>query len=148
MSNENIAFGAHSDETIVGIYHFFQPRPQDGSLPQYYLLHILDHRGFIDRELIARLLKEKFDKVVDLSNDLVGPFESLDELSIFAYDLASAIDSPKVSLLSVTDYNLLLENATDLNNFIYDLKNKGNILENIEKNQSKKAGFFSKIFKS
>lgn len=147
MSQTNLEPSAFSDETIVGIYHFFQPRAHEGAIPQYYLLHILDHRGILDRDLVVRVYKEKFQREVDRDQEIVGPFESLDELNMYAYQLASEINAPKVSLLSVSDYNLLLENAMDLNNLIYDLKNKGNILENMEKDQGKKSGFFSKIFK-
>lgn len=147
MSNSNLEHNAFADETIVGIYHFFQPRAHEGTPPQYYLLHVLDHRGILDREIVIRVYKEKFQRDLDRDQDIVGPFESLDELNMFAYELANEINAPKVSLLSVGDYNLLLENAMDLNNLIYDLKNKGNILENIERDQVKKSGFFSKIFK-
>ncbi len=147
MKNDDLTLNSQSDETIVGIYHFFHPRSHENALPQYYLLHILDHRGFLDRELSVRVYAEKFNRELDRDQEIVGPFESLEELSSFSYDLASAVDSPKVSLLSVNDYNLLLENATDMSSFIFDLKNKGNILENIEKSQQKKIGFFSKIFK-
>lgn len=147
MNQSNLEHNAFSDETIVGIYHFFQPRNHEGTLPQYYLLHVMDHRGMLDREVVNRVYKEKFQREMDREQDIVGPFESLDELNMYAYELASVINAPKVSLLSVSDYNLLLENAMDLNGLIYDLKNKGNILENIEKDQGKKSGFFSKIFK-
>lgn len=138
---------ALADETIVGIYHYFQPRAHEGNPPQYYLLHVLDHRGVLDHEMLTKIYKDKFQHSPDRDDEMMGPFDSLEELNKYAYFLCEEVNAPRVSLLSVTEYNLLLENASELNGLVFDLKNKGNVLENIERDNKKTYGFFSKLFK-
>ncbi len=137
----------NNDETIVAIYHYFQPQALDAINPEYYILYVLDHRGMIDREIAEKIYKESILPNEFQHKDLIGPFESLDELNKFAFLLCESINAPRVSLMSVQDYNLLLENSFDTHNFLNDLKTKGNILENIDREENKKSGFFSKIFK-
>ncbi len=139
----------NQDETIVGLYHFFSPRFHEGLPPQYYLLHILDHRGILDRELVLRVLREKMQIEPDRDQDLVGSFESLEKLNQFAFLLCEEVGAPKISLLSISEYNLLLENSEGIEGFLHDLKTKGNLLENIDLGEKMSAskGFFSKFFR-
>ena len=135
------------DETIVGIYHYFQPKVHDAINPEYYLLYVMDHRGMIDRDLAEKIYREKIVPSDFQVKDLIGPFESLDELNKFAFLLCEEINAPKISLLSVQEYNLLLESAQDIHSLLGDLKSKGNTLENIDREDKNKSGFFTKLFK-
>lgn len=146
LDNQN-SIGNGADETIVGIYHFFQPRIHEGNPPMYYLLHLLDHRGILDRETALKVYRTKVSEEVDRDHEIIGPFESLEQLNQYAFALCEEINAPRVSLLSVAEYNLLLENSHDLINLAIDIKSKGNILENIDREEKTKNGFFSKIFR-
>lgn len=135
-------------EYIVGVYNYLNPFPEENSDAAYYLLYLLDDKGLLDEEVARKLFNEKF--VDDTNRDsktppkTIGPFESVDKLNQFAFLLCEEMNAARVSLLSVADYNTLLENTHQAADFHRDLVEKGNVMENIER--KKKGGFLSKFF--
>ena len=75
---------------------------------------------------------------------MIGPFLSLETLNQYAFALCEELNAAQINLLSVADYNSLLENQQLASDFHRDLLEKGNVLENIER---KKKGLLSRIFK-
>ncbi len=134
-------------EYIVGIYNQFNPFPENPEDLGYYFLYLLDQKGVLDLEEAKQLYKEKYQLSEDsqaLKKAIVGPFESLDAINQYAFSLCEKLNAEKISLLSVVDYNTLLEAAPSSLELHQDLVSKGNVITNIER--KKKGGFLSKIF--
>ena len=134
-------------EYVVGIYNFFNPFPEDGSEPYYYMLYLLDEKGMLEKEGALKLFDERF-----LGPELeghktppntIGPFISLERLNQYAFALCEEVNAAQISLLSVSDYNTMLENSQQATEFHRDLLEKGNVLQNIER---KKKGLLSRFF--
>ena len=134
-------------EYIVGIYNYFNPYPEEGHESYYYLLYLLDEKGLLEKESANKLFSERFStpEIADLKAPLntVGPFISLETLNQYAFALCEDLNAARVSLLSVQEYNTLLENSQQASEFHRDLLEKGNVLENIER---KKKGLLSRFF--
>lgn len=136
-------------EYIVGIYNYINCSPELSADSAYYLLYLLDEKGLLDRASALKLYEERFKSSLASSDEqtnglkMIGPFESTDQLSQFAFQLCEELNAEKVSLLSVQDYNTLLENSHSASDFYRDLLQKGNVMENIER---KKKGFLSRFF--
>ncbi len=142
-------------EYIVGIYHYLNVAKEENAEAAYFLLYLLDDKGLLEIDIAHKLYQEKFkDKFQnefnrEFNNDTkspsraIGPFESVDHLNQFAFLLCEEMNAAKVSLLSVAEYNTLLENTHQSADFFRDLIDKGNVMENIER---KKKGMISRFF--
>ena len=118
-------------EYIVGVYNYINAFPELHSDSAYYLLYLLDEKGLLDRSVADKLYEEKFK--TDLSSGniharMTGPFESTDQLNQFAFQLCEEMNAAKVSLLSVQEYNALLESTQTASDFHSDLLLKGNVM--------------------
>lgn len=132
---------------IVGIYNQFNPFPENPDELGYYFLYLLDQKGVLDLEEAKNVYKEKYNLSEDtlaFKKGLIGPFESLDSINQFSFSLCEKLNAEKISLLSVSEYNSLLEAAPSSLELHQDLITKGNVITNIER--KKKGGFLSKIF--
>ncbi len=134
-------------EYVVGIYNYFNPFPEDGSEPYYYMLYLLDEKGLLEKEGALKLFDERFTSS-ELEGhrsppNTIGPFISLEKLNQYAFALCEEVNAAQVSLLSVSEYNTMLENSQQATDFHRDLLEKGNVMENIER---KKKGFLSRFF--
>lgn len=136
-------------EYIVGIYNYINATPELNSDSAYYLLYLLDEKGLLEKSLAMKLYDESFKSELTSVSEhhdgskMIGPFESTEKLSQFAFSLCEELNAEKVSLLSVQDYNALLESSQTASDFHRDLLLKGNVMENIER---KKKGFLSRFF--
>ena len=137
-------------EYIVGVYNSINANPVIGTPQAFYLLYLLDEKGMLELEAAQKIYLESFkpemsmdELLVDFNKSKIGPFESLEKLNQFAFQLCEVLNASKVSLLSVSEYNTFLENAQNASDFHKDLLEKGNVMENIDR---KKKGFFSRIF--
>ncbi len=137
-------------EYIVGVYHYLNANPELNGDSAYYLLYLLDDKGLLDKIGAMKLYNEHFKTDLsspvhefELNKGKIGPFESVEKLNQFAFRLCEELNAAKVSLLSVQEYNTLLESTISMSDFHRDLLEKGNILENIDR---KKKGFLSRIF--
>lgn len=136
-------------EYIVGIYNFINATPELHSDSAYYILYLLDEKGLLDKGLAQKLYEVHFKSALAgveenaYTSKMIGPFESTDLLNQFAFQLCEELNAEKVSLLSVQEYNSLLETTQQASDFHRDLLLKGNVMENIER---KKKGFLSRFF--
>jgi hypothetical protein len=135
-------------EYIIGVYNFFNPFPEDGQESYYYLLYLLDEKGILEREVALQIFTERYtsEEIVGLKTpfNTIGPFVSLEKLNQYAFALCEELNAAKISLLSVQEYNSLLEYSQLASDFHRDLLEKGNVMENIERKQK---GFLSRFFK-
>lgn len=133
-------------EYIVGVYNYLNAFPELHSDSAYYILYLLDEKGLLDKSAANKLYEEKFKSELSSANihqNMIGPFDSTDNLNQFAFQLCEELNAEKVSLLSVQEYNTLLEGTQTASDFHRDLLLKGNVMENIER---KKKGFLSRFF--
>jgi hypothetical protein len=134
-------------EYIVGIYNNFNPFPENPDDMGYYFLYLLDQKGVLDLEDAKKSYLEKYalsEENAALKKGFIGPFDGIESVNQYAFLLCEKLNAAKVSLLSVAEYNALLESSPNSLELQNDLINKGNVLENIER---KKKGFLSKLFK-
>ncbi|RPJ73761.1 MAG: hypothetical protein EHM20_11715 [Alphaproteobacteria bacterium] len=103
----------------------------------------------MDRTTAIKLYNERFkgniangDESIN-SSKMIGPFESTDQLNQFSFQLCEEFNAAKVSLLSVQEYNSLMETTQTASDFHRGLQEIGNVMENIER---KKKGFLSRFF--
>lgn len=134
-------------EYIVGVYNNFNPFPEEGDESYFYMLYLLDEKGLLEKEGAQKLFKERFlsehlEGVKSPAN-MIGPFLALENVNQFAFALCEELNAAQVSLLSVSEYNSMLENSQQASDFHRDLLEKGNVMENIER---KKKGFLSRFF--
>jgi hypothetical protein len=133
-------------EYIVGIYNYFNPLPEIQNESGYYFLYFIDEAGLLEMEFPTKIFEKNFKSgLIDNENvpGIVGPFSSTEALNQFAFQFCEELNAEKVSLLSVEEYNVLLENSHNGLDFHRDLLAKGNVIENIER---KKKGFLSRFF--
>lgn len=133
-------------EYIIGIYNYLNANPEIHSDSAYYLLYLLDEKGLLDRSAAHKLYDERFKSELtsaDIQQNMIGPFANTEALNQFAFQLCEGLNAEKVSLLSVQEYNTLLENTQTASDFHRDLLEKGNVMENIER---KKKGFLRRFF--
>lgn len=133
-------------EYIVGVYHYMNPFPEENADSSYFLLYLLDERGMLEREAAEKLYIDRFKPEIGEAKapaKTIGPFDSIDRLNQYAFALCEELNAARVSLLSVQEYNSLLENSNQASEFHHDLLEKGNVMENIER---KKKGFISRLF--
>jgi hypothetical protein len=134
-------------EYIVGVYNFYNPFPEDGQDSHYYMLYLLDEKGILEREAALIIFNERFtsEELAGLKTppNTIGPFLSLEKVNQYAFALCEELNAAKISLLSVQEYNSLLENSQLAIDFHHDLLTKGNVMDNIERKQK---GFLSRFF--
>ena len=133
-------------EYIIGLYNYLNAYPEIQDESAFYLLYLLDEKGLIDKSMSGKIYENEFKSDLTSANihpNMIGPFDSLATLNQFAFKLCEELNAEKVSLLSVQDYNGLLENTQMASDFHRDLLEKGNIMQNIER---KKKGFLSRFF--
>lgn len=135
-------------EYVVGVYNFFNPFPEDDQESYFYLLYLLDEKGILEKEVALQIFTENYltEEIAGLKTpfNTIGPFVSMEKLNQYAFALCEVLNAAKISLLSVQEYNSLLESGQTASDFHRDLLEKGNVLENIERKQK---SFLSKFFK-
>lgn len=134
-------------EYIVGVYNNYNPYPEEGHEPHFYMLYLLDEKGLLEKEGAKKLFKERFlsEHLEDVKcpPNMIGPFLAQENINQFAFALCEELNAARVSLLSVSEYNAILESTQNASDFHRDLLEKGNVMENIER---KKKGFLGRFF--
>jgi hypothetical protein len=133
-------------EYIVGVYNYLNPNSEIHNDSAYYFLYLLDEKGLLDKTAAQKLYNERFKSESsrsDIHQNMIGPFDSTEALNQFAFQFCEELNAEKVSLLSVEEYNSLLESSQTASDFHRDLLVKGNVMENIER---KKKGFLKRFF--
>jgi hypothetical protein len=128
---------------LIGIYQYFNPFPEDEKGSAYYLLYLMDQRGVLETGEAMKIFQANYPASLTKSKWL-GPFDSVDNLNQFAFLLCEKLDAQKISLLSVQEYNGLMEQTLQASDFYRDLLEKGSVIENIDK---KDKSFFKKLFR-
>jgi hypothetical protein len=134
-------------ESIVGIFKFFNPSPVDQNDSYYYILYLLDEKGILEKQEAIELFESEYRSELAVEGKsqqkLIGPFVSIERLDQFAFALCEKYNAAKINLLSIDEYNSLIETHQEVHLLHQDILEKGNIITNIER---KKKGLLSRFF--
>lgn len=142
----------------VGIYIFLGPNLEnlEDTLQKesgaYWLLHVLDSKGLVDREILGEIYREIDQGPPPLVvSSFLGPFYSEQEVEAMLFRVCDKLNYEEAAICPVSDYNSIIEELTAL-----DLSNPHNpnlpqIIFSKSKHlnmpeSSKKKGLFGKIF--
>lgn len=100
--------------------------------------------GLIDETV----LEEEYLAVMNhepslLDEGTIGPFSNLETIQKFSFNLCQKLGNKGASLVSLDDYNELLNASFKVEDFKTHLEEKGNFIGNPE---AGKSGLFNKIF--
>lgn len=113
----------------------------------FYILYLLDDKGPYDINKAWKLYLDEFSAIKDatLTDGMIGPFASFEKLNQYAFTLCERLNAARISLVSVSEYNTMLESTQNTADFKRNLFEEGNVLENVER-KNKKSGFLSRLF--
>ncbi|WP_372653984.1 hypothetical protein [Halobacteriovorax sp.] len=131
-------------DKLIAIYRFKNPANDlNYSKGSYYLLHVLTNEGAVKPDLL-----EKFCHDYDVENPAeeigLGPFESVDDITKFCFYICDELRLPYVGLLSMDEFNSIIEESSKVSDLLEALHSDGNLIENISITQKK--SFFQKVF--
>lgn len=129
-------------ESIVMIYDYKEGAEVKPSA--YYLLYAFDETGLLEVDNMIDVYEEFTQKEPEADLMPLGPFESLNTLNQFAFKVCERNDGALVSLLSVKDYNQIMEEASSGSTLFQEFIEKGNKIENLD--HKGKRGILGKIF--
>lgn len=124
------------------VYHFRSSHNQDGEFKpaSYRVVYFFSGQGFLDvsqlQELAKSVPEADFEHLT---------FLNLDDLKSFALRVCQDLQAEEVRMISVQDFNIGIDGATDLNSFRDIFKKFGELVIN-EEAPRKKGGLFSKLF--
>ncbi|MBK23450.1 MAG: hypothetical protein CME70_05530 [Halobacteriovorax sp.] len=129
-------------ESIVMIYDYQEGGESKPSA--YYLKFAFDETGLIELEPMIDVYEELIQKQPESDEMPLGPFESLNFLNQFAFKVCEKSDGALVSLLSVQDYNFVMEEADSGTTLFQKFVEKGNQIQNLD--HRSKSGILGKLF--
>ncbi len=107
--------------------------------PKYYVVRGLDSEG----PLALEKLKVS-QTLVKTQHNEVGPFDSVEAIQQYMYQACEEVEAKKGHLISVNEYNQLLEQSNDPQEFWRTLSQIGQTIENLE--PPKKKNFLGNLF--
>lgn len=130
------------NDSIIMIYDFKEGGGIRASA--YYLLYAFDESGQLEYESMFDTYEEFIQKRPEDGAFSIGPFEDLNFLNQFAFKVCEKNEAKVVSLLSVREYNQIMENTTTASELFKELSSQGNRIQNLDRES--KSGIFGKIF--
>lgn len=131
-----------NNDAIVMIYDYKEGADLKPSA--YYLYHAFDENGLVELDSMVEVYEEFINQTPDGESLPLGPFENLNYLNQFAFKVCEKNDNSVVSLVSVKDYNTVLEEAVTGSELFQSLTEKGNRIENLD--HSSKSSLLGKLF--
>jgi hypothetical protein len=112
---------------------------------KYFALHIFSNEGNIDIELIIKAYESEVNTWNEHALEgRIGPFESLESLQKFSFNLCQRLNAKKIILLSKDSYNEAVENCSNVDQLCDEFNKLGDVLENVASDSPK--GIFERIF--
>ena len=94
----------------------------------YYILDFYLKNLKLDKEFLHKLYDNMSQKPP--YGEYIGPFESIEILHHYCFNLCAHFNIPKVHLLQKDEYCSLIENITNINEFKDQVHHFGNCLAN------------------
>ena len=131
-------------ETIYFVYKYITPTSPEAVEPSYYLIRSFDNLGPIESEIMNGLFSEYFPEEKISMAPYLGPFPNLSALNKFSFALVEKLNATRACLLSLTDFNSLLDCVGSIAELGENMVEVGSVIDNIAKSEKKKS-IFSKI---
>lgn len=135
-------------DTVFAIYKYLTSDGLEGEQgdPSYYLIRVFDNTGSIESAQLFDLFREVYPEVeVGSRAKYVGPFPNLTVVNKFSFGLCEVLDANRICLLSVMDYNSIVDSTSNIADLTDKMLAAGNVIENIEKGERSK-GLLNKFF--
>lgn len=131
-----------ADKSILTI--IYGPLKSGGRNDGQQVMASFNETGLIDETV----LEEEYVSVMNhepsvLDEGSIGPFSNLETIQKFSFNLCQKLGNKGISLVSLDDYNELLNASFKTEDFKARLEEKGNFISNPE---AGKSGLFNKIF--
>jgi hypothetical protein len=122
----------------------YGPLKSGGRTDGQQVMASFNESGLIDETT----LEEEYLAVMNhepslLDEGTIGPFSNLETIQKFSFNLCQKLGNAGASLVSLDDYNELLNASFKVEDFKSKLEEKGNFINNPE---AGKSGLFNKIF--
>lgn len=125
----------------LNLLYNFLPTSQNGNIQSCYkILKLFSDSG----EIPSNIIESVYQNYPSFGPGDWVCFENLDELGRFSLELCQKMECPEVLILSAQDYNLGVENCSDLRSFRDIFRRYGTSVENPDK--IRKKNVFSKLF--
>ncbi|MCF8059484.1 MAG: hypothetical protein K9K67_09320 [Bacteriovoracaceae bacterium] len=122
----------------------YGPYQKAGRIEGQEIMSVFNENGLVDETT----LDEEYLEVVNhapgvLEEGAVGPFNDLEVIQKFSFNLCQKLGNHGASLVSLDDYNELLAASYKVEDLKQKLEEKGSFIKNPE---AGKSGIFNKIF--
>ncbi|MCK5884505.1 MAG: hypothetical protein KAG61_12515 [Bacteriovoracaceae bacterium] len=137
-------------DTVFAIYKYLTSDGLDEEQvdPSYYLIRVFDNTGAVESAHLFDLFQDIYPEFESGGRGrYIGPFPNLTIVNKFAFRLCENLDANRICLLSVMDYNNIIDSTTNITDLTDKMLDAGNVIENIEKEERSK-GLLSKLFNS
>ncbi len=110
----------------------------------FYIVHFVHPHGSIEHELVWSLYDEMCGHKTSTFPQFYGPFEGLEQMTKFCFRICDETNEPQVNLVTLEEFNQLVESATHIHLLRERLGSLGNIIANPD--AVSKKGLFGKLF--
>ncbi len=110
----------------------------------YYLIHFINSHGSVDGEIAWSIFDDLFGRKETSYPQYFGPFNGLDDVTKFCFRICDEAAEPQVNLMSLQEFNEVLEASTTVEILKQRLPSLGTIIANPDADAKK--GLFGKLF--
>lgn len=138
-----------NNKFVIGVYgHLRHSGTQESRVKaldsSYYLIHIFGDNGPIDFETLDKIYHEHYCQFININNcKHIGPFDGLEELNKYLYSLCDEMSLSKINIVSVEEYNLIIEKSSSVEELKNNLEDSSSY---IECSSIKKNGLLGRLF--
>lgn len=131
-------------KTLSRLSLIYGPFYKAGRQQGQEIMAIYNQDGLVDETTLEEEFLQVFNhEPGSLGEGTIAPFESLEDIQKFGFNICQKLRNSGVSLVSLEQYNNLLVESHKVEDFKHKLEEEGNFLKNPDVD---KAGFFNKIF--
>ena len=139
------------NEKLICIFNFFDQsklrkfiKNNDKiNTPGFYIVHLFSEYEMIQLKQIEKIISAK-QVITNGEINLVGPFDSLDELNQTAYQICEQRNAISVNIISLENFNSSVVSVMKRTELIDSLCQMGEVFKNV--NSDLKQGIFDKFF--
>lgn len=108
------------------------------------IMAIFNQDGLVEETVLEEEFLQLFNhEPKAIGEGTIAPFDSLEDIQKFGFNICQKLRNSGVSLVSLDDYNTLISESHKIEDLKQKLEEKGNFLKNPD---VEKSGFFNKIF--
>lgn len=139
------------NEKLICIFNFFdqsklrkfKKNNDEINTPGFYIVHLFSEYEMIQFTHIEKIIPEK-QLITNSEINLVGPFDSLDELNKTTYQICEQRNAISVNIISLENFNSSVVSVMKRTDLFDQLCQIGEVFKNV--NSDLKQGIFDKFF--